>query len=225
VPDLALPGRRSRPEGSIKGSRALRRSSSFGRSPGIELYLERGCSEAGDIEQRHARRVPSKPFAEDGASSLRADCFGEIDGQLDEVADAHSRSFEISNDVLERNVELLGRVLGDVPVWVHSHLARKYEQLAWSFNFDLVAISCERRVDRVRVSRMVHRSSTVTGALMLQTHCFSAVSGPPASPVFGVPTGSIKRTCASSSARGQCSIPRGTTNRSPSSSSTSRSRS
>ena len=41
----------------------------------------------------------------------------------------------------------------------------------------------------------------------------------------GVPSGSISSTSAGSSARGQCSTPRGTTNSSPASSSTSRSRS
>ena len=39
------------------------------------------------------------------------------------------------------------------------------------------------------------------------------------SPVFGVPRGSIRRMCASSSATGQCSTPRGTTKSSPSPSS------
>src|SRR3954471_17996681 len=39
----------------------------------------------------------------------------------------------------------------------------------------------------------------------------SAVSGPPASPVLTVSLGSISRTDASSSARGQCSTPLGTT--------------
>src|SRR4029079_729747 len=36
-----------------------------------------------------------------------------------------------------------------------------------------------------------------------------------ASPVFGVPSRSISRMCASGSARGQCSTPAGTTYRSP----------
>ena len=38
-----------------------------------------------------------------------------------------------------------------------------------------------------------------------------SVSSPPASPVLTVPSGSIRSTCVSSSARGQCSTPRGTT--------------
>src|SRR5207253_20974 len=43
----------------------------------------------------------------------------------------------------------------------------------------------------------------------------AAVMAPPASPVFGVPTGSIRMILHSSAARGLCSLPRGTTNISP----------
>ena len=62
-----------------------------------------------------------------------------------------------------------------------------------------------------------HRAPQISSA--------GAVSGPPALPVLTVALRSISRSAASSSARGQCSIPRGTTNNSPGPSFTSRSRS
>ena len=57
---------------------------------------------------------------------------------------------------------------------------------------------------RARVGR-----SRVLGQIRLASPPTSA--RPPASPVFGVPLGSMRRMCASSVALGQCSTPRGTT--------------
>ena len=73
---------------------------------------------------------------------------------------------------------------------------------------------------------LLGRRKVVGGACVgmgcLQIRSSSAVRSPPASPVFGVPIGSMSSTWASSSAVGQCWRPRGTTKSSPGPSSMSR---
>ncbi len=55
-------------------------------------------------------------------------------------------------------------------------------------------------------------TSAAHAAAVGQIDSTRAVSGPPASPVWTVPSGSMSTACTSCSATGQCSTPRGTTN-------------
>jgi pimeloyl-ACP methyl ester carboxylesterase len=72
--------------------------------------------------------------------------------------------------------------------------------------------------------RVRARAPFAGAARIRQMRSSRAVSSLRTSPVLTVPVGSMSRTCASSSALGQCSTPRGTTKSSPAESSTSRSR-
>src|SRR5262249_30900947 len=63
-----------------------------------------------------------------------------------------------------------------------------------------------------RVARGVERLlGNEPDELVAQMFSSAAAARSVESPVFGVPSVSISRMCASSSARGQCSTPRGTT--------------
>ena len=93
------------------------------------------------------------------APGVRIPLADEIGRQPHEVAEVHAGRLEVPPDVVDRDPELLERIVGNVAVGSHPDLTGDHEHPLRAGDLDLVRVRRERRMHGVGIARSLHRPS------------------------------------------------------------------
>src|SRR5947209_4247067 len=104
-------------------------------------------------------------FAQDRGTLLAVDRFGDVEGELDEVSDAHLCLLEVANDVAERELELFTGRLRDRAIRRHPDLTGQSQNPPRGAEFDLMRVGPERCVNRLGVALLSHSQERRPGGL------------------------------------------------------------